>query len=350
MINVETVLESIKRRWAPILGITILCLVAAVVVSLSDEGEEVVNTAYTAEAAIYVSANEKTVGESSYNYEVDNDKIITDARRTVVGPNVAGEVRGELGEEVKISSPFWVNPKTNTNYYTRYIFVVASAPSMELALEAANLAAEKAVEEINALPTVAEAFISSEAVLSNSSDRAANFGEDPFVEEADPVVLASSAISVKKLVVFGMVGLAGSVALFAAFDVLTRRARSAADVERMLAVPVIGTLKGLEDAAGVVADDVRTLMKKCGFEAVVVVGGVAADNADNVAEVLRGEGVNVGDCFAVSETSDASSRLSDAACALIVLTNAKSSGKDLDRLQSKLCLAGTPALGAVFVK
>lgn len=349
MINVETVLESIRRRWIPILGITLLCLGAAVVSSLSSDGEETVNAAYTAEAAIYVSADEKTMGESSYNYEVDNDKLITDARRTVVSPEVAGEVRKELGEEVKISSPFWVNPKTNTNHYTRYIFVVASAPSMELALEAANLAAEKAVEKIGALPTVADVFISSEAALSDSSDSAADFGSDPFVVEADPIVVASSAISMKKLVVFGMVGLVGSVVLFAAFDILTRRVRSAADVERMLAVPVVGTLENLASSASV-ADDVRTLMKRCEFGTVAVVGGVAADNAEKVAEGLRNEGVSVGDCIVVNETSDASSRLSDADCVLLVLTNAESSGKDLDRLQSKLCLAGAPVLGAVFVK
>lgn len=348
MINAETVLDSVKRRWIFILVITAVCLGLAVASSISSDGEEVVNKTYTAQASVYVSANEKSEGEASYNYEVDDDRLMTDARRVVVSHSVAGEVRETLGEEVTIASPFWINTKSNTNFYTRFIFVSASAPTTELAIEAANLAAEKTVDVLNTMPTVSEAYVSDWAALAATGSRAADFGADPFVVESDPIVVASSAISMKKLVVYGLVGLVGSVFLFAAFDILTRKARSAADVERLLGVPVIASVKDPR-AVGSLVDDVRSIMAKHDFRSIAIVGGVEGDRANEIADALCTEGVFVSDTIVVADDMGAATKLIDAGCALVVLAYGKSSGKDIDLVESKLRLTGAPVIGAVFI-
>lgn len=348
MINIETVLDSVKRRWIFILVITAVCLGLSVVSSLSSDGEEVVNRSYTAQASVYVSANEKSQGEAAYNYEVDDDKLIADARRVVVSHSVAGEVREALGEEVTIASPFWINSKSNTNFYTRFIFVSASAPTTELAIEAANLAAEKTVDVLNTMPTVSEAYVSDRAALATTNSRAADFGADPFVVESNPIVVASSAISMKKLVVYGLVGLVGSVFAFAAFDILTRRARSAADVERLLGVPVIATVKD-PFASGSFVDDARSIMAKHGFESIAVIGGVEGDRANEIADALRAEGISVSDAIVAADDVAAATKLINAGCALVVLAYGKSSGKDIDLVESKLRLTGAPVIGAVFI-
>lgn len=349
MFNLETIGESIRRHGLPIALITIL-LVALGAVSSFKGGEASIEPQYTAEASLYVTGYEEAPDTQSYNYQLSGseDMLITDARRVVVSNEVAGEVRRQFGEDVVVSSPFWVNEKTNANFYTRFIFVDVTAPSSETALEAADFAAEKAAGIIESTLPVSEVSVASPAVLSSAQGEAADFGVDAFVSDENPIIAVASGISVKNLVIFGFVGLVGSIIVFAAYDILSRRVRSERDIERLLSVPTLATVKGEGDYA-FLAEDVRVLLERNGLGSVAVAGCVKGDGASEVAEALTQQGLKVTGSAAAAVEPDAVGLLARAEGIVIVLGYAAARGRDLDRLSEALRIAGTPLVGSVFV-
>ena len=102
-------------------------------------------------------------------------------------------------------------------------------------------------------------------------------------------------------------------------------------------------------AVGSLVDDVRSIMAKHDFRSIAIVGGVEGDRANEIADALCTEGVFVSDTIVVADDMGAATKLIDAGCALVVLAYGKSSGKDIDLVESKLRLTGAPVIGAVFI-
>ena len=352
MFSIETVWESMKRRWLFIAIITILCLVAGAASSFLSRGETVVNTAYTAEAAIYASPYESSDEGTRYNYEASDDRSITDTRHVVLSNEVAGEVRRQLGSDVTVTSPFWMDLRTDARYYMHFTYVACSASTPEKALQACQLATDLAMQEIGKLPNIKESFVSSAPAISNMSERAMDWGSDPMPDlsaAAPATASVSNSISVKTLIVFGLAGFVLSALVFAAYDIFTRKVRCRHDVERLLEVPVLADLKGTDRLASV-ADDIKVLMAKNGLDSTVAVGCVSGDQVAEVAGKLADAGVNVAGQCLVTEDNDASAVLRDAVSAVLVLKGSAASGAALDELKNKLCIAETPVLGAVFLR
>ena len=252
MFNVGAVVESMRRHWIAIVVIFALALGAGAASSFlktGSEAQEISDKAYTAEASVYVTleaVDGSMISEAS-------DRLISDARRTVISDKVAGEIRRIYGNEVSVYSPWWLDEEKNARYYSHYIFVDVSAPTQEIALAATNDAAKLAAEVMATTLPVKSVAVAEEAYLKQGDgSQAADRGVDA-LEEIESAAVTSSAISVKKLVIFGFVGLFGAIFVFACVDILSRRIRSARDVERMLDLPVLGVIKGEEDYAGALA-------------------------------------------------------------------------------------------------
>ncbi|MEG2934568.1 MAG: hypothetical protein RR842_13415 [Gordonibacter sp.] len=350
MFNFETIGESVKRHWIPIVIVTLLLVAVGVVPSFSKGGETVVEPAYTAEASFYISGYEKSPEVGTYNYQLGGaeDMLITDARRVIVSNEVAGEVRRQFGEDVTVSSPFWVNEKTNGNFYTRFIFVDASAPTPEIALQATDFAAEKASQIIRETLPVTEVTIVSPAALSSVQGKAADFGVDKPVSKENPLVAVASSVNIKNVIIYGFVGLVGSLVVFVAYDVLSRRVRSVRDIERLLAVPSLASVR-TEDDYAFLAEDVKVLLERNDIASLVVAGCVKADGAVQVAHALEQRGLTVTGSASAAVEPDAVQVLSQAEGVLIALGCATAKSRDLDRLSEALRIAGTPVVGAVFV-
>lgn len=354
MFNVVTICESVKRHLLPIIVIVALCFCAGVGSSFVKKGEISVAPTYTAEASLYVTNYGYEDGSDSketYNYSLSESMIITEMRRIVVSDAVAGEVRREYGEDVSITSPYWIEESTNDNYIERFIFIDVVAEDPEVALAATEVAAQLTIEQASALLPVDDIVVADAPYLkSTGADSAADWGSDDFanVEQQVMVDNVASGISVKNIVIYLFVGIVLSVFGFAAYDILSRRIRSAGDVERLLDVPVLAEITA-DRQCEQLAESVRVLMHRHGLETLSVAGACTADGASSIADCLKGGGVSVSDAVSLADDVAAVSAVASSDAVLLVVKSAAASGSQLEQMLKLLKVAGTPVLGAVFV-
>ncbi len=359
MFNVATIGESVKRHWLVIVVVTVLCVgVGAFSSYRSNSGEEAAKS-YTAEAVLYVQDygyGEDVREGGAYNYALSEGYMVSDARRVVVSNEVAGEVRRMYGSDIiTVTSPRWRNTERNEDIDTRFVFVDVSAPSADVAKEAADKAAALAVEKIKETLPVESVTVSEKAYLKSvSGEYAGDMGADELVSDDDggraaPAVVAARSISFKTVFIYGFVGIVLSVAAFAAYDILTRRVRSPRDVERLLDVPVLETVRP-SDGVVRLASSVKAVMEQNGFSSLAVVGATSADGADGLAQGLA----DILPDFAISSINfdaddEGVSKVRESQAALIVLKRAASKGSSIDAMMWRLRVADAPVVGAAFV-
>ena len=356
MFNVETIGESARRHWIVIILVTVICVGAGAFSSYRANSGEQAARSYMAEAVIYVQdygyASDDRAG-AGYNYSLSEGYMVNDARRIVMGNDVAGKIREAYkDDDITVSSPLWRDTERNENIDTRFVFVDVSASDADTAKEAANAAAALAVEKIEATLPVESAEISEAAYLRPDSGYAAEPGTDAIVEdEGDAPVtsVAARSISFKTVFVYGFVGLVLSVAVFAAYDILTRRVRSARDVERLLDIPVVETVRASCDTVRL-ASSVSALMARNGFSSMCVVGASADDGADDLARKLASA---LPDCkigsVSFSEDEDGVLEVREYDAVLVVLRRAASRGSAIDAMMWRLRIADVPVIGSAFL-
>ncbi len=359
MFNVATIGESAKRHWLVIVVVTVLCVGLGAFSSYRSNSSEEAAKSYTAEAVLYVQdygygENEREGG--SYNYSLSEGYMVSDARRVVVSNEVAGEIRRMYGDDnITVTSPRWRNTERNEDIDTRFVFVDVSAPSATVAKEAADKAAALAAEKIKETLPVQSISVSERAYLkSTSGEYAGDMGADELVSDddrssAEPVAVAARSVSLKTVFVYGFVGLVLSVAAFAAYDILTRRVRSSRDVERLLDVPVLETMRSADDAVRL-ASSVKAVMERNGFTSLAVAGATSADGADEIARSLADTLPDVSvSSVSFAEDSRGVTTVRESEAALVVLRRAASSGSAIDALMWRLRVADVPVVGAAFL-
>lgn len=347
MFNVGAVVESMRRHWIAIVVIFALALGAGAASSFlktGSEAQEISDKAYTAEASVYVTleaVDGSMISEAS-------DRLISDARRTVISDKVAGEIRRTYGNEVSVYSPWWLDEEKNARYYSHYIFVDVSAPTQEIALAATNDAAKLAAEVMATTLPVKSVAVAEEAYLKQGDgSQAADRGVDA-LEEIESAAVTSSAISVKKLVIFGFVGLFGAIFVFACVDILSRRIRSARDVERMLDLPVLGVIKGEEDYAGALAA-ADVLLNRNNLNSLAVAGICQADGAAAMAAKAADYLDKPVTCIDALSEGSAVSNLAACEAVVLVISAGAASASQIDEALRALRIADVPVAGAVFV-
>lgn len=351
MFNFMTICESIKRHWVAValIGILSVCLGAGV--SFVKGGAEGDGSTYTAEAVLYATGygyDEEAREGSDYNYSYSEAYMMTDLRRLVVSGDVAGKVREEFGDDVELSSPYWFDRETEQQNYDRFVYVDASAPDAETAIEAANRAAALTLEKAKEIIPVSEITLSEEAVLKTGDlKRAADWGIDK-IENPNAPEPSGAGISLKVVVVFLFVGLFVSVFGFAAYDILSRKVRSERDIERLIEVPVIADFSNEADRKAL-ADNLRVLMHRNNFSSLCLASPSANDALEEVAKNVLQSGFISKGTVVLSESSDAASQLSQTDSIVLVVKEAAAKGAEIDHALKCLAVSGTPVLGAVFI-
>lgn len=355
MFNVATICESIRRHWLPIAVVVAISLCAGIGSSFVKKGEVSIAPVYTAESSLYVTVYGYQDGvetKDSYNYSLSESMVITEMRRIIVGDAVAGEVRREFGEDVTVSSPYWIDEKTNNNLIERFVFIDVSASDPEVALEAARLASELTIEKATEVLPIGKVVLSDAPYLkSGSGDKAADWGSDDFVEIGgdDTVVAGTSGINMKNVVIYVFVGVVLSVFGFAAYDILSRRIRSARDVERLIDVPVIAELKAGEEES-YLAETVRVLSDRFSIKKLAVAGFCKADGADGIANVLTAaDGLPQLVSVSLADCSGTVGEVADSDAVLLVVKYAAAKGSQIEKSLKLLKVADAPVLGAVFI-
>lgn len=353
MITPKTIAESLKRHWIGIALVSIACVLAGsfLLPLLRSEGGDVEDPVYTAEATLYVNGYDSAEVED-FNYQFSDDKLISDSRRIVISNEVVSKVREKYGDNVVISSPFWKDSESEDTLYTRFIFVDAAASTPEKAVEAADFAAALSLEEIKKYIPVTTAVQSGDAALKpvvsgedsdslNSS--AADFGAN--TENDQELAGKKGGISVKQIAISLILGFVGACCAFCAYDLLSRRMRSAGDVERMLDVPVLGTITKEKDC-DYVSDALSVLKERFACATVYFVAFTASDFSMK-SEVFS----KMGSACEVDLSSDdcVISRMRKADALVLVVSEGKSNSKQIESGISKLGLADIPMLGAIFI-
>lgn len=348
MIDITTLYESAKRHWIAIVCVTIVCAVAGFAFSfVNARGEVDAGPTYTAEATIYVNGYESNAVED-YNYEYSDDKLISDVRRIIVSNEVAGKVREKYGEDVLISSPFWKDKETDNTLYTRFIFVDASAQDAQTALDAANMAAQLALELVREYVPVSIAEQTGQAELRVAGEDAADFGTDPLDPSEEVAGGLGGRINTKLVLILTVFGLFGSFFVLACYDILSRRMRTPHDVSRIIDVPVIGILDSSSACRGRIADDVSVLLSRSDLTKACVAGFSAGDGAPIVGEVLQDAGVDVSGVVDLSKDANAASVVSRADAVVLAIRSGASSAREIATGVERLKVANVPVLGAIF--
>ena len=347
MFNVGAVVESMRRHALAIVIIFVLALGAGVASSYVKTGEEaqtISEKAYTAEAVVYFTMKEV----DSALVSAEAEKTLADARRTVLNDSVAGEIRRMYGSEIKIASPWWVDEEKNARYYTNYVFVDVSAPSEEIALAATNAAANLAAQKMEETLPVASAVVTDSAYLkSGDNTQASDRGVDE-LENIESAVETSNSISVKKLVVFGFVGLFGAIFVFACVDILSRRIRCEHDIERMLDLPVLAHIKSNDDYARAAAA-LEVVLSRNNIDTVALVGICPADGAKAVAQSLANTLKQSITCVDDCSSSDALASMTSCGALALVFTEGAASGAQIDAALKLVHIADVPVAGAILV-
>lgn len=357
MFNVETICESARRHWLPIVVIVALCVCAGVGPSIVKSGEATLAPSYTAEVSLYVTSygfQGDAEKDEAYNYSLNENMAVTEVRRIAISDAVAGEVRRNFGEDVSLAVPFWIDESTSANYTERFVFIDATAPDPDVALEAAQCAADLVIDRsLDVLP-ISDLVLSDGPYLKSSdSTKAADWGVESFVvvpeEQQILVVDEVSGISIKNVVAYVFVGAVLSVFGFAAYDIFSRRVRSSRDIERLLDVPVISELtKG--EGYGCLAESLRVLSGRFEIEKLSVVGLCDKDRADLVAGVLSSyEALPELTVAALADDPAGVGLVAETDAVLLVVKCAAARGSQVEQALKLLKIADVPVLGAVYV-
>lgn len=348
MFDMETVWESVKRRWVFALVAAIICGALGAVLQVDSEEEAGSPQSYTAEAVLYVDGYKESSHVGAYNYQVSDSLLITDSRYVIMSNDVAGDVRRELGEDVTISSPSWIDSESEKAYSTRFIFIHASAPDENLALNAATLAAEKARSALLDLPTVASVVVVGDSVICANVDAAMDFGSSILtVDSADEPALQKSLTGIAKYVlVFAMIGFLAVLVAFAGYDILSGRVRSPRDISRILEIPPLNLVGNGSIVS--MANNVNTLMNLDGFSKLVILSATDSDCPDILLEELRRHSVPVV-CASSCSRDGVMDDISLGDSILVASKHAASSRKDNDMLKGVLRFASKPIVGAVYI-
>lgn len=356
MIDLRFVMQCLRRRW----WLVLLCAALAAVgggawAMLSDEDEEPLPP-FTAEATIYMNGYDSS-DTSEYNYRVDESYLVSDARRIVVSDSVAGEVRRIYGDEVVVSSPFWKNPDTEATFYTHFIFVDASAESADVAVDAANMAAELAVEKMQEQISVEVAEIYEPAVLKTVVGKAADFGADSMDPDdlQDEVESEGSGSILKTIFVSGFCAAALAFAIIVAYYYVNRRFRTAHDIERILGVPVLGSISangvmsGLKEAfIPVVIDEVCNRNK---IDKIAVCGMPQGEYSDLVQQSLE----ELCDTRVIGQldfscSAGSKELIEEAGCLVLVVLQDAADSSQIAKDTKMLNFLEIPVIGAIFVE
>jgi capsular polysaccharide biosynthesis protein len=223
------------------------------------KSDPVASKTYTAEATIYLFAgiSEKDV---EFNYALNEARVVESARRVVTSDSVAGEVRRSYqGKDpsLTIASPYVYDTELAQRVGTNFIFVDATSADPQIALAAANEAAEQAIEKIGAtFSTVDKVELYEEAILKSSATKnAAELGSDALtsVDSTGEVISSTSLLdrlSKKTLALAFLIGLFGAAFCFCAYEILNRKIRNARDAEVLTGVPVIAQLPDVDRLSG----------------------------------------------------------------------------------------------------
>lgn len=242
---------TFKRRIVFILLITVFCAGLVVAQSLL-KSEKVLATSYTAEATLYLSGAGSSEDTLAYNYELDESRELENARRIVISDSVAGEVKRHFNEQdpgLTITSPFPYDSYKADRVMTNFIYIDATSADPQVAIDAADRAAQLAVEKIaDTIIKVEKVVIYEQAIIkSGDNSFAANPGIESTGESAldsgeTPSMSGLAKIDKKNLAIAFFVGLFGSAFAFCVYEILNRKIRTAHDAEVMIGIPVIATL------------------------------------------------------------------------------------------------------------
>ncbi|MBR3181494.1 MAG: hypothetical protein IKF56_02470 [Eggerthellaceae bacterium] len=353
MLDMTFVLESLRRRWwVAVLVAVVFC--AAGLAGMVMQKSDAISPTYTAEAAFYVSYDDTKANAGDLDVSLEEDEYLAyDARRVVLNDSVAGEVRRALGEDVVISTPAWQNDLTKVENKTRFIFVDATAGTEEKALQAADMAADLAVQRINDDFEGITAFASDAAVIRTSSGGVANFGADALT--ASPITQAASSISVKRLIIFAGAGLIVGIACIIIVEYCRRRIRSAHDVERLLGVNVIETL----DSNSATVESYRrfggildALAKQRDAKSICLIGWPAEETPTGIVKNLDAnlQYAGISGWAGMSSCSNSASALAESDSAVLVMTRNEQSAHELDEFAKAVSAVGLDVLGALYLE
>jgi capsular polysaccharide biosynthesis protein len=294
-------LGTIRRRFLPILIITVVCGGLVAGLGLLRQ-EQVIPRSYTAEATILLSIDkgvDKTSEKQRMYSSVDEGRALENARHIVLSDSVAGEVRREFSSrapDLVISSPYIFDTELGLRTETTFVFVDATATDPQAAVDAADEAAERAVELIvDNLEAVKSARIYEDAFFKDADGKvAANPGQEPTgstVLDKGAVVSGGTAagINLKLMLLAVFIGLFGSAFCFCAYEILNRKVRTAHDAEALIGIPVIAQLPAPEQfdteearrELGVIAADAQVFFAKSGKK-VIGVGSIANPRASEL--------------------------------------------------------------------
>ena len=352
MFDMTFAFESLKRRWWVIALAAVLACGLGLVTMLTQKEEPIVPR-YTAEAVVYLNADDMSEADALYLGQ-SHSYISNDARRIVLNDSVAGEVRRTMGETVTISTPLVRNDLTRAENQTHFVFIDATANTEEEALEAANMAAELAVTRISEEMDGLKARISEQAAVKTRTDGVANFGADSLT--AQPIEQTASSFSFKKLVIFAGAGLIVGIAGVLLVEYCRRRIRSAHDVERLLGVPVIESLNSpeAENALNLqrCAGTIDVLAKRNGAAAVSLVGWAADETPKDIVGNLNAHLSNtrIAGWTGLSSAANDADSLSKSDALVLVLEANSQKAHELDEFAQRVALLNMPVLGALFVE
>jgi capsular polysaccharide biosynthesis protein len=290
---------TIKRRIVPILLITLVCAGLVVAQGLL-KSEQVLTTTYTAEATLYVSGASYTGEALAYNYELDEDRELENARRIVTSDTVAGSIRREFSErdpDLTISSPFPYDPAKADRVFTNFIYIDATSTDPDVALEAADATAELAAQQIAATLNKVQVVTVYEQAILKSTD--GSHAAEPSQELTGDAVLGSTSSSAasafasidkKNLAIALFVGLFGSAFVCCVYEILNRKIRTAHDAEALIGIPVIAKVSatdgldslGAEQELAKLTDDIQVLLPD---DAAKIISVASIANAQMTTEV-----------------------------------------------------------------
>lgn len=348
MFNYESFLQSIKRHWLGIVLITLLfallAVVPPVVTFVLANGTADLRT-YQAQAELYIRHDQAQITRSPESGTAS--RLMLDARHLVLSNEVAGEVRRTYGKQVTIESPYWKYGKDDQEFTTDFVIISVSAPSQDTAIQAADLAAELAKEQIMQTIPVHDVSISTPAQAVQATGAATNnFGSEDLGGTTFHDLTFASAISKKRLIVLVALGLVGSITLFACKDALSRRLYTRSDVERLLQVPVLAEVSEcakLSDLAPAFA----SLVTHYNMAAPALVTPADAELAHSCAQMLSSDVV----IFTPAQLLDAAELSSLSSCdgMILLLHAAQDNRQTLMRMVDTINLLNVPVLGCIFV-
>lgn len=349
MSSFVSVWESVKRHWVIVLVFTIACTILGLGSSFLNSNKSLSDGAgYSAEAAIYISGYESS-DVNAYNYQVSDGWLVGDARRIIVSDEVAGDVRRELGEDISIESPFWISKDTQAELYTHFIFVKATADTEELAMQATNLAVQKAMPLMKQYLPVSSVDLYSEATLSAGEKGATDYGTDKLTPSEDSSEL--STLSKKNIVLGFAGGLLISILGVAIYDLSSRKFRSAHDIKRLIDVSVLGVWHDSSDDE-LLAESVDILMSNNDLGSVTVAGFVKEDKAQEISRALQDSksfSKTVALAEALSKRPEDLRTIAQHDCILLAVRASRAKHSDIIQAVERLRLVGAPILGAIFI-